>query len=87
MSKLYHSPVDVNASRILLVETGVVRCRRLTCCIVLKTMRESCTILVYDKEMHAAVTREGSNYFMIKYASQRSNLCFVMRIEFSRKFL
>jgi len=41
MSKLYHSPIDVNAGRVLLVETDAVRCRRLTCCIVLKTMRES----------------------------------------------
>lgn len=91
MSKLYHSPVDVNAGRILPVETGAVRCRRLTCCIVLKTMRKSCTI---TRRMIEKCTRqsldepgEGSNYFMIKYASRRSNLCSVTRIEYGRKFL
>lgn len=87
MSKLYHSPVDIKAGRILLVETGAVRCRRrrrLTCCIVLKTMRESCTITrARQRNARDVVTRlesrEGSNYFMMKYASRRSNLCSATR--------
>lgn len=36
--KLYHSPVNVHPCRIFSDETDIA-CRRITCCIVLKTMR------------------------------------------------
>lgn len=39
--KLYHSPVNVHPCRIFSDETDIA-CRRITCCIVLETMRMHC---------------------------------------------